>query len=415
MNILALNNLKFTPLRNSDNNAQTVSAPKFDLVMAKPLTQDTVSFGHTAKTRMVDVLEHQAEKDMVRLRRIATNYLDNLQAIAAELEPFGVSFCRAYSDKNAVKSPSSQVSKMKRSKSIDLLDKIRGTLFSENIKDLELLNDRILPAFRDRELYLSPAPAKLEDLIPQGYVPTMDEISGKKEVTIPDLDIRLAGVQDQVTKLDSNLKYSISKPQKSGYQDIQMRFIRGYDTKSTPDKIELIILPGKNYAFSKHLESEYIYNPIMKELSELELMKKGYENIPEYNMIKLGMDVIRQILRTEISEKLFKNAEKLDCTDKKDVEQILINEETVQNLNKAFDDLEKLLARYYREAKKSKRIAESTRKRLNNEFKLDKEALAEIRKNTNDAIEFFNEKNYLTRRREFWPELFGEKFQANPN
>ena len=415
MNILALNNLKFTPLRNSDNNAQTVSAPKFDLVMAKPLTQDTVSFGHTAKTRMVDVLEHQAEKDMVRLRRIATNYLDNLQAIAAELEPFGVSFCRAYSDKNAVKSPSSQVSKMKRSRSIDLLDKIRGTLFSENIKDLELLNDRILPAFRDRELYLSPAPAKLEDLIPQGYVPTMDEISGKKEVTIPDLDIRLAGVQDQVTKLDSNLKYSISKPQKSGYQDIQMRFIRGYDTKSTPDKIELIILPGKNYAFSKHLESEYIYNPIMKELSELELMKKGYENIPEYNMIKLGMDVIRQILRTEISEKLFKNAEKLDCTDKKDVEQILINEETVQNLNKAFDDLEKLLARYYREAKKSKRIAESTRKRLNNEFKLDKEALAEIRKNTNDAIEFFNEKNYLTRRREFWPELFGEKFQANPN
>ena len=415
MNILALNNLKFTPLRNSDNNAQTVSAPKFGLVMAKPLTQDTVSFGHTAKTRMVDVLEHQAEKDMARCRRMATNFLDNIQAIASELEPFGVSFCRAYCEENAVKSPSSQASKMKRSKSFVIFDKMRATMFSQDINNLELLNNRILPAFRERQLILSEADADLEVLIPQGYVPTMDEISGKKDVKIPDLDIRLSGVRDQVGKLDPELKYSISKPQKSGYKDIQMRFIREYDTKPNPDRFELIILPGKNYAFSKHLESEYIYNPIMKELSELELMKKGYENIPEYNMIKLGMDVIRQILRTEISEKLFKNAEKLDCTDKKDVEQILINEETVQNLNKAFDDLEKLLARYYREAKKSKRIAESTRKRLNNEFKLDKEALAEIRKNTNDAIEFFNEKNYLTRRREFWPELFGEKFQANPN
>lgn len=415
MNILALNNLKFTPLRNSDNNAQTVSASKFGLVMAKPLTQDTVSFGHTAKTRMVDVLEHQAEKDMARCRRMATNFLDNIQAIASELEPFGVSFCRAYCEENAVKTPSSQASKMKRSKSFVIFDKMRATMFSQDINNLELLNNRILPAFRERQLILSEADADLEVLIPQGYVPTMDEISGKKDVKIPDLDIRLSGVRDQVGKLDPELKYSISKPQKSGYKDIQMRFIREYDTKPNPDRFELIILPGKNYAYAKHLESEYVYNPIMKGFSELELFKKAYESIPEFNMINLNIDVIKQILRTEISEKLFRNAEKIDCAGKKDVEQILINEETVQNLNKAFDDLEKLLARYYREAKKSKRIAESTRKRLNNEFKLDKEALAEIRKNTNDAIEFFNEKNYLTRRREFWPELFGEKFQANPN
>ena len=41
---------------------------------------------------------------------------------------------------------------------------------------------------------------------------------------VPDLDIRLEDVSDQITKLSPELRYSIGKPQKSGYEDLQMRF-----------------------------------------------------------------------------------------------------------------------------------------------------------------------------------------------
>ena len=50
--------------------------------------------------------------------------MDSLQAVATELEPYGISFCRTYCEENAVKSPQSQVSKMERSKSFDILDKM---------------------------------------------------------------------------------------------------------------------------------------------------------------------------------------------------------------------------------------------------------------------------------------------------
>ena len=192
-----------------------------------------------------------------------------------------------------------------------------------------------------------------------------------------------------------------------------MRFVRAYDDKQTPDMHELIILTGMNYAFSKHLESEYVYNPIIKEFSELEITKKASETNPDYKAIKLNIDLIKQILKTELSEKLFSNAKKLDCTDKKDCMPIKITEETQQRLDEAFNNLEKLLASYYRNAKKSKKIVDTTKKRLDKEFKSDKQALAEIRNSLNEAIQFFNEKDYLKRRKDFWPELFGEKFQAN--
>ena len=48
---------------------------------------------------------------------------------------------------------------------------------------------------------------------------------------VPDLDIRLEDVSDQITKLSPELRYSIGKPQKSGYEDLQMRFIRDFDKK----------------------------------------------------------------------------------------------------------------------------------------------------------------------------------------
>ena len=47
MNLLAINNFNFTPLKNRENKTQTTSFPKFGLTMAKPLSKDTVSFNKT--------------------------------------------------------------------------------------------------------------------------------------------------------------------------------------------------------------------------------------------------------------------------------------------------------------------------------------------------------------------------------
>lgn len=92
----------------------------------------------------------------------------------------------------------------------------------------------------------------------------VEEADLSKEITVPDLDIRLENVSEQVTKLDPHLRYSISKPQKSGYEDIQMRFIRDFDKKKNPIQHELIILFGPHYSKAKHDESKYVYDALRK-------------------------------------------------------------------------------------------------------------------------------------------------------
>ena len=48
MNILPINNIRFTPLKNNDKNS-SISIPQFGLKLSKPLDRDTVSFGATAQ------------------------------------------------------------------------------------------------------------------------------------------------------------------------------------------------------------------------------------------------------------------------------------------------------------------------------------------------------------------------------
>ena len=54
MNILSISNFNFTPLRSCDNRSHVVNVPKFGLKMAKPLTQDTVSFGAAPAVKMLE-------------------------------------------------------------------------------------------------------------------------------------------------------------------------------------------------------------------------------------------------------------------------------------------------------------------------------------------------------------------------
>ena len=54
MNVLSINNLNFTPLKNAETQSRVSFMPKFGLSMAKPLTQDIVSFkGGIAQTKKI--------------------------------------------------------------------------------------------------------------------------------------------------------------------------------------------------------------------------------------------------------------------------------------------------------------------------------------------------------------------------
>ena len=73
MNILAINNLKFTPIKSNEKQTQTVSMPKLGLTMAKPLSNDTVSFGSSPTTKK---LISKAKGRGIPMRDAITVHLD---------------------------------------------------------------------------------------------------------------------------------------------------------------------------------------------------------------------------------------------------------------------------------------------------------------------------------------------------
>ena len=143
--------------------------------LAKPLSKDTVSFG--CKTRIADFAKESVKKDELRLRRLATTYLDILESVAIKLKDFGVSFDRAYCEKNPVKSADSYVSKLVRAGSVP--DQIRATLYVKNPYDLSVLNDHILPELEKRDFIIAKTQMKIEDLMKRGYIPDSTK-KGKK-------------------------------------------------------------------------------------------------------------------------------------------------------------------------------------------------------------------------------------------
>ena len=126
-------------------------------------------------------------------------------------------------------------------------------MYCKNIYDLSVLKEQIIPEFAQRGFLLAPKEVSLEKLESTGYIPTKTE-QKRGYVIKRDLDIRLDN--EQITKTVPEYASYISKPQDSGYEDIQLRFIRSYDTKENPLQHELIIIPGENYAKAKHINKQ---------------------------------------------------------------------------------------------------------------------------------------------------------------
>ena len=82
-------------------------------------------------------------------------------------------------------------------------------------------------------------------------------------------------------------------------------------------------------------------------------------------------------------------------------------------LQKCFNELEKNVESYYETAANSPKFCEATKKRFAENAIADKQKITEIRKKLEKTIKFFNEKDYLERRTDIWPTLFGEEFKIN--
>ena len=382
MNILPVNfgntyNIRKIPSNNNLTAKQT-----------SPLKTDSISFGRTGYI-MADALEHQLGKpeNVKRMNRIATIYMDILESVAKELKDEGVSFDRTYCQKHAIKSPKAYRSKISRSGSFDVRDGVRATLYCSSLYDLSVLNNKILPVLENRGLVVAKTEVPLEKMLKKGYVPTKTELE-KQEILVPDLDIRLYGVDDQLTKLDSKYQYLISSPQGSGYEDIQIRFVRDYDNKAFPVLHELIILPGKNFAKAKYYESDKIYKNT-RQLDELNFIK-NMKDEKYLALAKRHISIIKSMLSFGISQKLFGCAKNIDVYNIND--NIILNmpAQDITVIKNSFSELRKVAKEYY-DLLESRVKTDASLKKIKNDRTADSKLLTDLQKNVLESINFFNE------------------------
>lgn len=353
------------------------------------LNRDTVSFGNAA-AKISDFLTDSVSKNINRMERIATIYLDVLESVASRLKEFGVSFDRAYCEKNAVKSPQSYTSKVVRSQSLNVPDRIRATLYINNPYDLSILNDKLLPEMQKRGYVLADTQMSIKDLMKRGYTPTAEELTNTAiKKSIPDIDIRLDDVTDQKFKLAPELQYSIGRPQKSGYEDIQIRFVREFDKKKSPIQHELIILFGPEYANAKHIESQKVYS-LLRKFGELNM--KFEDKTIGSNSLSASryIELIQQMFRNKVSEKLFQNAKNKDLYNIREEVPIVFNEEDIKLLDNYFSVLRKRLGKCYTEIKPKKQQQKDL---LEANHKQDSRLILEIQKGLNKTIDYFNNLN----------------------
>ncbi len=338
MNIKSVNNFYFTKSNLSvKNNTNPLSVKR-----------NNPSFGQTT---IRDSFEQQYENNIDKYMVYAEIFFDTIENVAKELDGYGLVFDREYAMQSPVKSAKSMSSKVERSGSFDVPDLIRTTLYFSNPYDTDFINKKFLPSMEEH-----------------GYV--LAKVNGK-----PDIDFRLEGV---------------GSPQKSGYEDIQMRFIEK-KAKKNKIKYELIILFGPNYAQAKHLESEKVYN-LIRQFDELHI---------DFTEAPIGSDQFKaqryiQLIKTQaqnkISKKLFDNAKNKDFYNICEMSPITFTPQNKTLINNYFSALKDKTKNYYKHKKINARNSQLSLIQLRKEEKDDINLINYISSMFNATIKYF-EKN----------------------
>ncbi len=379
-------------INNGRNNSKIFNNTGVIASMPKTLKHDVVSFSGVREkvvTKFADHVQLGYEAEVPRLTRIATTFLDVLESVAGKSKGQYV-FDRFYCEMNPVKSSASYVDKVTRSGSFDIRDKVRATLYCKNINDLSLLVNDLLPELKIRGYVLDKAPMTIKELVKRGYVPSDKELKNLyKTKDVPDLDIRLDNVAEQVGVLPPELRYCIGKPQKSGYKDIQMRLVRDFtDNKKAPVLHELIILCGENMSKAKHFESGRIYT-YLRDFDDLHI--KFDDDTPGSSSAKAKryIELIENMMRGKVSQKLYQNAENKDVYDIADEIPIFFTESDAYMFDNYFTGLNKHIDLLYRAAKKAPDVDSVTWKQLNKEHREDKASIRNIQNALRTVVDEF--------------------------
>lgn len=290
----------------NDNNSKKLHNNSVMSLNQIGLNTDTVSFSgakekvvESSITTFKEIMSGDYEKRFRSYNFMANRLMDTLDAVARELEEFGITFDRAYCEKNPVKKAKSFVSKFIRSGEAPL-DRVRSTLYCSNIYDLSVINDKLLPALKKRGYIISMIP---------------DKTSGRKVLSWkPDFDVRLDIPEEGRKALSPNLRSVASfKQQSSGYRDIQFRLEDTLYTGQEKTPIEILVVAGKNTAKAKEDESYYVYDITRKLSKEMHIAKVENPGINSPALrVQNNIGIITQQLNDYISKPLYTNAANLD-------------------------------------------------------------------------------------------------------
>lgn len=363
--------------------------------------QNNINFGININTRelirtntiqsnngtfMYDFVERSAKQYSKTLKIPAEHFLNDVEKITDILNPYEVSFDREYCEPNVIKSGGTAAKKVLRSKTFRIPDWLRATQYSKNIYDMDILFNHILPAYKNLGYTVAEVEMPLEDAMKRGYTPSKEDIENGY-VKLPDIDIRLDEEEiENIQAIPKRYKYSLGKPQESGYEDIQIRFVKKKGGHSKQSLLhELIILTGPEYARVKHEESEKIYSYI-RQFKELNIL-----NSEDKNTVKLIRDrikVVKETFSDEITKKLYGNAMSLDMTGEKSGRSISINKKDEKDLTANYNIIDKITIKYYKDLLNNTQNPQE-KACIETQKNADMQKLGEIRRGLTKSLEFY--------------------------
>ena len=386
-----ISNINTVPKVENSHNSKPVMQSKLS-----PLTADTVSFTGQDKVvksvvtgakkstiTLLDILGVQYEMDGPRYKELSKAYHRAIKKACDKLSDLGYKYDDAYNSQSPVKSAESYKSKIQRSKNVTVLDPIRGTIYNKDLYNLDSFTE-FLNVMREEFGYVPyKTDVPLVKLLKRGYIPTVEDLQdSSKLVKVADLDFRLNNGQLDVDNMPESLRHFVSKPLKSGLEDIQLRFIRTSDINvPSPVTHELLIMFGPNSTLAKHQEHRDVYQWV-RLFDEIEVPLEETSIETHSGKALTYMDRITEMFRGKVSQKLFLNAKNKDCLGINAESVIAFTEEDLKLFRGYFGGLNDRLRSVYRSKGRSREVLEMKER--------DMERIATIQSALKDTINFYN-------------------------